>query len=120
MLNLLRFRDQADYSAAPDSAPTTPITGREAYDRYASHTLPYLRDRGGSLRFIGDAGHFLIGPLDERWDLVMIVNHQGLDALRDLADDPEYMAGIGHQTAALEDSGLLPIVESASSRSGRP
>jgi hypothetical protein len=27
------------------------------------------------------------------------------------ASDPEYLAGVGHRTAALEDSRLLPLVE---------
>ena len=34
MLNLLRFRAVADYSATPDLAPSSPITGEEAYRRY--------------------------------------------------------------------------------------
>ena len=30
MLNLLRFRDQADYAASPDLAPAQPISGAAA------------------------------------------------------------------------------------------
>lgn len=113
MLNLLRFRRHADYSASPDLAPADSISGRQAYERYMEHTLPYLEERGGSLRFIGEGGHFLIGPLDERWDLVMLVQHQSLEALMDMANDLGYMAGMGHRTAALADSRLLPIVAGA-------
>ena len=43
MLNLLRFREVADYSANPELAPETPIAGAVAYDRYIAHTLPYLK-----------------------------------------------------------------------------
>jgi hypothetical protein len=43
MLNLLRFRAIADYSAPPELAPKTPISGAEAYDRYMAHTLPTSR-----------------------------------------------------------------------------
>ena len=55
MLNLLRFRDVADYSATPDLAPPTPITGQEAYQRYVEHTLPYLSagGRGRDLHWHG-------------------------------------------------------------------
>ena len=31
MLNLLRFREYADYSASPELAPKNPITGEAAY-----------------------------------------------------------------------------------------
>jgi hypothetical protein len=43
MLNLLRFREVADYCATPELAPDAPVTGAEAYDRYIAHTLPYLK-----------------------------------------------------------------------------
>src|SRR5262245_66667137 len=71
MLNLLRFRAIADYSASPAVAPAAPISGAEAYDRYVAHTLPYLRRSGGDILFLGDGGGFLIGPPDESWDRVM-------------------------------------------------
>jgi len=44
MLNLLRFRDTADYSAHLELAPPAPITGASAFQRYIEHTLPYLHD----------------------------------------------------------------------------
>src|SRR5216684_6843263 len=68
MLNLLRFREVADYSASPELAPMTPISGAEAYDRYIAHTLPYLKKSGGKLLFMGEGGPLLIGPEGERWD----------------------------------------------------
>lgn len=37
MLNLLRFRAVADYSATPDLAPAQPISGADAYDLYVAH-----------------------------------------------------------------------------------
>jgi hypothetical protein len=36
MLNLLRFRDTADYSASPELARETPIGGAEDYRRYVA------------------------------------------------------------------------------------
>ena len=62
MLNLLRFRTQADYSATPELAPATPITGEEAFARYFAETLPLLRATGGDIVFLGSGGQFLIGP----------------------------------------------------------
>jgi hypothetical protein len=111
MLNLLRLRDIADYSATPELAPPSPISGAEAFQRYIDHTLPYLRESGGDLVFLGQGGPFLIGPPDERWDLVMLVRQQSVGAFMSFASHRAYLAGIGHRTAALEDSRLLPLVQ---------
>jgi uncharacterized protein (DUF1330 family) len=114
MLNLLRFRAPADYGATPHLAPIVPITGEEAYRIYMEHTLPCLERSGGRLLFFGRGGRFLIGPDDERWDAAMLVRQESAAAFLAFASDQEYMPGIGHRTAALEDSRLLPLIESAS------
>lgn len=110
MLNLLRFREVADYSATPDLMPREPISGQEAYQKYIDHTLPLLQESGGDLVFLGEGGKYLIGPQDERWDLVMLVRQKSLAAFMAFASHPQYLAGIGHRTAALEDTRLLPLV----------
>ncbi|WP_173054835.1 hypothetical protein [Candidatus Nitrotoga sp. AM1P] len=68
MLNLLRYQAVADYSATPQLAPPTPITGEAAYRLYMEHTMPHLEKSGGKLLFFGRGGDFLIGPSSERWD----------------------------------------------------
>ena len=111
MLNLLRFREMADYSGSPELEPSRPITGAEAFDRYIEHTLPYLERSGGELVFLGAGGPFLIGPQQERWDMAMMVRQQGAAEFVSFASDPGYLAGLGHRRAALKDSRLLPLVE---------
>lgn len=111
MLNLLRFRAVADYAANPELAPPAPISGAEAFERYVAHTLPYLARSGGALTFLGAGGPLLIGPADERWDLVALVRQSSLQAFMAFAQDAGYLAGLGHRTAAVEDSRLLPLVE---------
>jgi hypothetical protein len=113
MLNLLRFRAIADYSAAPELAPASPITGVEAFQRYVEHTLPHLRATGGELMLLGAGGHFLIGPEAERWDQVMLVRQASVKAFMAFAEHAPYLAGLGHRTAAVEDSRLLPLTEIA-------
>jgi hypothetical protein len=113
MLNLLRFREIADYSATPELAPPTPITGEQAYQLYIEHTLPYLRESGGDLLFLGAGGRFLIGPPSERWDMVMLVQQSSVASFLAFASHQPYLAGMGHRTAALEDSRLLPLSEIA-------
>jgi hypothetical protein len=109
MLNLLRFREQADYTASPELAPPEPITGREAYDLYVRHTIPHLTASGGSVELFGTGGHTFIGPPDERWDLVMLIKQASAEAFFAFASNEEYLAGMGHRTAALEDSRLIPV-----------
>lgn len=111
MLNLLRFRETADYSEAPELAPEEPISGSEAYDRYIEHTLPFLEATGGSLAFVADGGHVFIGPPEECWDLALLVRQASIEDFFAFADNEAYLAGIGHRTAALLDSRLLPLVE---------
>lgn len=111
MLNLLRFRAVADYSAASGIAPAQPISGAAAYDLYVAHTLPWLARSGGAVLFDGDGGDLLIGPEGERWDRAMLIRQTSLDSFMAFADNAEYLAGLGHRSAALIDSRLLPLVE---------
>ena len=111
MVNLLRFREIADYSGTPELAPASPISGRTAYDRYVAHTRPLLEATGGSVTFMGDGGHVFVGPPDERWDLVMLVRQSSIEAFFAFASDDAFLAGAGHRTAALLDSRLIPVAE---------
>jgi len=111
MLNLMRLRDVADYSANPAMAPGEAISGREAYQLYIDHTLPFLRESGGDLVFLGEGGKYLIGPQEEQWDVVILVRQTSLSDFMAFASNEEYLSGLGHRTAAIEDSRLLPLVE---------
>lgn len=111
MLNLLHFREIADYSAHPELMPEAPISGVEAFNRYILHTLPYLKKSGGDLLLLGSGGPFLIGPAHERWDLAMLVRQKSVHSFLGFARNKGYLAGHGHRTAALADSRLLPLAE---------
>ena len=113
MLNLLRYRATADYSATPQLAPAAPVTGEAAYRLYMEHTMPYLERSGGRVLFFGRGGGFLVGPESERWDAAMLVEQASTAAFLAFASNAEYLAGMGHRTAALEDSRLLPLHEGA-------
>ena len=113
MLNLLRFRDVADYAQTPALQPGTPISGEEAYRRYMEHTRPHLAASGGEILFFGRGGDFLIGPSEERWDAVMLVRQASARAFLAFASNEQYLDGMGHRLAALADSRLLPLVPEA-------
>jgi len=110
MLNLLRFRDTADYSATPELEPEEPISGAAAYNLYVEHTLPHLLESGGTLEFVGEGGPFLIGPPEERWDAVLLVRHRSVETFMSFAQNEAYLDGMGHRLAAVSDSRLLPVV----------
>lgn len=111
MLNLLRFRETADYSASPHLEPDAPTSGPEAYARYIAHTLPFLDRLGAEVLYDGRGGAYLIGPEAETWDRVLLVRHASVEAFLSMASDEAYLAGVGHRTAALADSRLLPLVD---------
>jgi uncharacterized protein (DUF1330 family) len=111
MLNLLKFRKIADYSETPGISPLLPISGEEAYQLYIRNALPHLLKTGGEILFLGKGGCFLIGPVDEQWDEVMLIKQNSVSSFMSFASNATYINCLGHRTAALEDSRLLPLIE---------
>ena len=111
MLNLLKFREIADYTGNEDLKPKEEISGKKAYDLYMKYTAPILMKAGGKVLFFGRSDAFLIGPEQEKWDLVLLVRHASAEKFMAFAQNPEYLKTAGHRTAALADSRLLPIKE---------
>lgn len=109
MLNLLRLREMADFSATPDLAPQPPMSGAEAFDRYMSETLPHLQASGGDLMFVGAGGPWFIGPEDAGWDVAMLVRQSSVERFLSFAEDPEILSALAYRTAAVSDSRLLPL-----------
>jgi hypothetical protein len=68
MLNLLRFKAQAD---GIDEG----VSGAEAYARYGVAAEPFLRGVGGKLRMAVSPRQSVIGPEQSEWDLVLLVEY---------------------------------------------
>ena len=100
----------ADYANFPTLAPSGAITGRAAYDLYMTHTLPFLEATGGAISLVGEGGSFFVGPTDERWDLALIVRQTSMEDFFAFASNEEYLTGVGHRTAAVADTRILPLV----------
>lgn len=109
MLNLLRYRERADYSEFKELESQQDLSGKEAYKLYMDHTLPELEKAGSKILFFGDSSQFLIGPTDEKWDAVLLVEHESAEKFIAFSQNAEYLKTVGHRAAALEDSRLLPI-----------
>ena len=48
----------------------------------------------------------LIGPENEVWDEILIMQYPTRSAFEQMLDDPEYQAIVFHRTAAVQDSRL--------------
>lgn len=111
MLNLLRFKEIADYTEQEAIAPSSPISGEQAYQLYMKETLPFIQEAGSEVLFYGKSNYFLIGPEAEKWDVVLLVKHTSVASFMAFAQNEAYLRIAGHRTAALEDARLLPINE---------
>jgi uncharacterized protein (DUF1330 family) len=104
MVNLLRYRERADY---PAGTVKEPVTGRQAYEHYSHLTIPHLRKVGGRPIWRADARTTFFAPVGERWDEVILVRYPSRSAFGQMISNPDYQAGTIHRTAALEDSRLI-------------
>ena len=108
MINLLRYREQADYGAR---VGVTPCSGREAYrQRYLVGALNAVCAHGGRVFWFGNVLAGVIAPQDERWDDALLVEYPSVDRLPRIYADPAYQLIAFHRTAALEDSRLIATV----------
>lgn len=101
MLNLVRFREQADY------ADGRVMTGREAYAEYGRQSAAALERVGGRIIWRGVMEQMLIGPDDKQWDLCLIVEYPSANAFRDMQRDPEYQKAVENRQAGILDSRLI-------------
>ena len=97
MVNLLRFRDRAEYHDGSD----THLSGREAYDRYAEGVRPLIEALGGRVVDSGAVTGLLLGEVEDLWDAVGLVEYPSLGAFRDMALSPEMRAIEHHRMAGL-------------------
>ena len=109
MINLVRYREQADYGERADAEP---CSGREAYlERYVPAFNKIVADLGVtgiSLFYTGAVVSHLVAPSDEKWDTIAVVEYPNFAAFLRVYESSEYQREAEfHRTAALEDSRLL-------------
>ena len=105
MLNLLRFRDRAAYDDGRD------CTGAEAYAAYGRESGPIFRRVGGEILWRGDPQVTLIGPPQERWDMIFVARYPSAAAFLEMVTDPDYRVAVKHRQAAVLDSRLIRTAE---------
>ena len=109
MLNLLCYREQADYGDRTDFAS---LSGREAYHQRYLPAFGEIAARvaagGVRVSWMGTVLARVVGPTDERWDEIAIVEYPSFAAFRRITESPEYEAEAApHRMAALEDWRLI-------------
>lgn len=106
MLNLLRFRDAADYPEGHEHAAKG-WSGRRAYREYGVASGPVFTRVGGSILWRGSFECTVIGPGEERWDVGFVAAYPSGAAFLEMLADPDYRAAVVNRTAAVLDSRLV-------------
>ena len=109
MINLVRYRERADYGERADAAP---CSGREAYlERYVpafGRVVSDLGVMGINVFYTGAVAGHLVAPPDEQWDDFVFVEYPNFAAFLRVYESSEYKTEAEfHRTAALEDSRLI-------------
>lgn len=95
MLNLLKFRETAEYEDASEPA----VSGREAYMRYGQPMSAIVQANGGKMLFMAKVDAMAIGVVEEVWDTVALVEYPSRAAFVAIATSPEVQK-LGHHRAA--------------------
>jgi len=98
MVNLLKFRDRAEYE---DGRATT-LTGREAYQIYGRAVAGILPKFGGQAIFVADVSFLSLGRVEELWDEVAIAAYPERGAMVAMSFSPEWREAAVHRTAGLK------------------
>ncbi len=104
MINLLKFKEVADYPAGHEFAGST---GEEAYARYGEVAIANVIGLGGRLVLMSTFDASVIGDPVEDWDRIAIVEYPNLDAFAALAGTEGYLEATVHRTAGLERTRLI-------------
>jgi len=103
MLNLLKFRDVAEYA----DGRSDKISGREAYMRYGAEMQKIVTSKGGRILITADLKDVVIGDVDGLWDEVALVEYPSAADFFAIATSPEVMALAPHREAGLAGQLLI-------------
>jgi uncharacterized protein (DUF1330 family) len=106
MLNLLRFKEQAEYPADHANAAQG-WSGRRAYAEYGKTSGPIFQRVGGTIVWRGTMEAMVIGPTDKHWDSAFIARYPNSAAFMEMVTDPEYRLAVVNRQAAVLTSRLI-------------
>jgi uncharacterized protein (DUF1330 family) len=106
MLNLLRYRDLAEYPEGHEHAGKG-WSGRRAYQEYGATSGPIFRGVGGVIVWRGAFQTMVTGPGDKHWDDGFVAQYPSSAAFFAMLKNPDYQLAVVNRTAALVDSRLM-------------
>jgi uncharacterized protein (DUF1330 family) len=106
MLNLLKFREQANY---PAESPYPPCSGAEAYRRYQTAFVETVGDVShAEVVFEGKIDRTFIGASQD-WDKCLLIRYPSRQHFLAMMADPAYREALVHRYAGLERTILMQM-----------
>jgi hypothetical protein len=106
MVNLIQYRERADYGHGPSD-----VSGAEADARYAE-TIP-LDQIGAEVAFWGEVESQLLGD-EPRWDRIGVVRYPSRRTFIEMQQRDDFKAAHDHKDAAIESTIVIAGVPIAS------
>ncbi len=100
MLNLLKFK---------------PRTGAVEYNKYGDSVVRMVEATGGKILWMGRVDQTLIGPTDEDWDAIALVQYPSRKAFIEMTSTKDYEGAYEHREAGLERTLVLACTQRAES-----
>ena len=97
MLNLLKFRERAEYSDGRE----TDLTGAQAYGLYGAEVSKLLINHGGGGMFNAQVDRLMLGEVEELWDAVALAMYPNREAMMQMIQSDAYQAIHHHREAGL-------------------
>ncbi len=97
VINFFKLRETARYPAGVDFTGS----GKDAFDRYASVSVPSMQSTGGEFLFVGPVEGSFMGDQPD-WDIAAIGRYPNTRALLALFEIEAYRDCYIHRTAACE------------------
>ena len=97
MINLLKFREKAQYEDGRD----TDLTGEQAYAIYMDEVVGHLKKVGGEVSFGGSINRLMLGEVEELWDKTFIAKYPSKKAMLKMVTNPDYLESNKHRVAGL-------------------
>ena len=97
MVNLLTFKDKAEYADGRE----TNLSGKEAYEIYATEVKGHLKKVGGKSIFFGEVQRLMLGEVEELWDWVAVAEYPSRKAMLEMIMNSDYQKSEEHRSAGL-------------------
>jgi len=92
MLNLLKFKSSG---------------GSKEYGKYGDSVVQMVEKQGGKVLWLGRVDQTLIGPVDDTWDAVALVQYPSRKAFIEMTSTKEYDSAHEHRESGLERTRLF-------------